>query len=80
MNTHLLKFAAVLLLVLAAGCSKDSDPKPLATPEPRFKAQSTVTEYSFFWNPIEHADTYSYKLETADGVVVAKNAAYTRHS
>lgn len=63
MNTHLLKFAAVSLLVLAAGCSKDSDPKPLATPEPRFKAQSTVTEYSFFWNPIEHADTYSYKLE-----------------
>lgn len=77
MNTHLLKFAAVSLLVLAAGCSKDSDPKPLATPEPRFKAQSTVTEYSFFWNPIEHADTYSYKLETADGVVVAENAAYT---
>lgn len=77
MNTNLLKFAAVSLLVLAAGCSKDSDPKPLATPEPRFKAQSTVTEYSFFWNPIEHADTYSYKLETSDGVVVAENAAYT---
>lgn len=32
------------------------------------------------WKAVEHADSYSYKLETAEGVVVAENATYTNTS
>lgn len=79
MYNNLLKVAAFSLLVLAAGCAKDSDPQSLATPELTFQEHSAV-EYSFMWKAVEHADSYSYKLETAEGVVVAENATYTNTS
>ena len=79
MYSNLLKVAAFSLLVLAAGCAKDSDPQSLATPELTFQEHSAV-EYSFMWKAVEHADSYSYKLETAEGVVVAENATYTNTS
>lgn len=79
MYNNLLKIAALSLLVLVAGCAKDSDPQSLATPELTFQEHSAV-EYSFMWKAVEHADSYSYKLETAEGVVVAENATYTNTS
>lgn len=79
MYNNLLKVAAFSLLVLAAGCAKDSDPQSLATPELTFQEHSAV-EYSFMWKAVEHADSYSYKLETAEGVVVAENATYANTS
>ena len=56
MYNNLLKVAAFSLLVLAAGCAKDSDPQSLATPELTFQEHSAV-EYSFMWKAVEHADS-----------------------
>ena len=70
MYNNLLKVAAFSLLVLAAGCAKDSDPQSLATPELTFQEHSAV-EYSFMWKAVEHADSYVYKVRQRLRIVCA---------
>lgn len=81
MKTRHYTTAALALTFLAAGCSKENDPKiQLESPVFTYEVVQTATEYSFSWNAVENAETYSYKLATEDGTVVDADEAYTKTS